>query len=155
MRVMTNEAQLHGEFRIGPAPFLRSHLLSLMHACILASATTACSAQIAHAQTTPSQTVPIADKPSQSPLATPAPNANAPVITQQQKQQDLAQSNADPQSQLSNDIAKLLKLATDLRAEVDKTDKDTLSVNVIRKADEIERLAHGVKEKMKPSVGSN
>jgi hypothetical protein len=30
-----------------------------------------------------------------------------------------------------------------------------LSLNVIRKADDIERLAHSVKEKMKLSVGSN
>jgi len=38
---------------------------------------------------------------------------------------------------------------------VDKTTKDTLSLAVIRKADEIERLAHGVKEKMKLTVGAN
>jgi hypothetical protein len=36
---------------------------------------------------------------------------------------------------------------------VDKTSKDTLSLDVIRRADEIERLAHIVKEKMKLSVG--
>ena len=36
---------------------------------------------------------------------------------------------------------------------MDKTNKDTLSLGVIRKADEIERLAHNVKEKMKLSVG--
>ena len=40
-------------------------------------------------------------------------------------------------------------MATDLKAEVDKTTKDTLSLSVIRKADEIEKLAHSVKEKMK------
>jgi len=45
-------------------------------------------------------------------------------------------------------LKRLLKLATDLKAEVDKTTKDTLSLNVIRKADEIERLAHNVKGKM-------
>jgi hypothetical protein len=36
---------------------------------------------------------------------------------------------------------------------VDKTNKDMLSLNVIRKADEIEKLAHSVKEKMKLTVG--
>jgi hypothetical protein len=38
---------------------------------------------------------------------------------------------------------------------VDKTDKDTLSISVIHKADIIEKLAHDVKEKMKFSVGAS
>jgi hypothetical protein len=57
--------------------------------------------------------------------------------------------------QIADDSARLLKLATDLKAEVDKTTKDTLSLGVIRKADEIERLAHDVKEKMKLAQRSN
>ena len=57
--------------------------------------------------------------------------------------------------QIAGDSAKLLKLATDLKAEVDKTSKDTLSLGVIRKADEIEKLAHAVKEKIKLSIGGN
>jgi hypothetical protein len=40
-----------------------------------------------------------------------------------------------------------------LKAEVDKTNKDMLSLNVIRKADEIEKLAHNVKEKMRLPAG--
>jgi len=44
-------------------------------------------------------------------------------------------------------------MAVDLKAEVDKTSKDTLSLNVIRKADAIERLAKTVKEKMKQNPG--
>jgi hypothetical protein len=47
------------------------------------------------------------------------------------------------------DTDKLLALATQLKQEVDKTNKDVLSVDVIRKADEIEKLAHSVKERMK------
>ena len=38
---------------------------------------------------------------------------------------------------------------------MDKTDKDTISIDVIRKADTIERLAKGVKEKMKLTVGAS
>jgi hypothetical protein len=72
---------------------------------------------------------------------------------QQAKQQDFASANAERKRQIAEDSAKLLKLATDLKAEVDKTSKDTLSLNVIRKADEIEKLAHNVKEKMKLTVG--
>ena len=58
---------------------------------------------------------------------------------------------ADPKKQLSDQSAQLLAMAIALKSEVDKTNKDTLSVAVIRKADEIEKLAQSVKEKMKTS----
>jgi len=64
-------------------------------------------------------------------------------------------ANAARKKQIADDSAKLLKLATDLKTEVDKTNKDTLSLNVIRKADEIEKLARSVKEKMKITVGAS
>jgi hypothetical protein len=64
-------------------------------------------------------------------------------------------ANAERKKQIADETAMLLKLAAELKAEVDKTDKDTLSLNVIRKAEEIEKLAHDVKEKMKLSAGSN
>jgi hypothetical protein len=64
-------------------------------------------------------------------------------------------ANTERRKQIADDSARLLKLATDLKTEVDKTTKDTLSLNVIRKADEIEKLAHGVKEKMKLTTGAN
>jgi hypothetical protein len=67
----------------------------------------------------------------------------------QAKQQSFDAANAERKKQLADESAKLLTLAMDLKAEVDKTNKDTLSLNVIRKADEIERLAHNVKEKMR------
>jgi hypothetical protein len=72
---------------------------------------------------------------------------------QQTKKQNFSAANAERKKQIASDTEKLLKLAADLKAEVDKTSKDTLSLNVIRRADEIERLAHSVKEKMKLSVG--
>jgi len=74
---------------------------------------------------------------------------------QQTKQQNFAAANAERKKQIADDSAKLLKLATELKTEVDKTTKDTLSLGVIRKADEIEKLAHNVKEKMKLSVGGS
>ena len=52
-------------------------------------------------------------------------------------------------SQISAESTHLLAMALALKAEVDKTNKDTLSLNVIRKADEIERLAKTVREKVK------
>ena len=57
--------------------------------------------------------------------------------------------NGERQKKLIEDTEKLLALANELKLDVDKTSKDTLSLDVIRKADEIEKLAHSVKEKMK------
>jgi len=57
--------------------------------------------------------------------------------------------NMERQKKLVDDTEKLLALATELKTDVDKSNKDTLSLDVIRKADEIEKLAHSVKEKMK------
>jgi hypothetical protein len=74
---------------------------------------------------------------------------------QQVKKQNYEAANAERRKQLAEDSARLLKLATELKAEVDKTTKDMLSLTVIRKADEIERLAHNMKEKMKLTVGGN
>ena len=71
------------------------------------------------------------------------------------KTQNFEAANNERKRQIAEDSAKLLKLATELKAEVDKTTKDMLSLTVIRKADEIERLAHNVKDKMKLTVGAN
>ena len=57
--------------------------------------------------------------------------------------------NDERQKKLVADTEKLLSLATELKTYVGKTNKDVMSVDVIRKADEIEKLAHSVKEKMK------
>ena len=57
--------------------------------------------------------------------------------------------NNDRQKKLVADTEKLLALANELKMDVDKSSKDTLSLDVIKKADEIEKLAHSVKERMK------
>ena len=67
---------------------------------------------------------------------------------EQKSDKDFAASNALRNKQVSEETAKLLKLANDLKAEVDKAGKDTLSLNAIRKAEAIEKLAHNIKEKM-------
>jgi len=97
------------------------------------------------------------DKPYLLPEANRLPDVNdqMKMRDQQTKQQNFAAANAERRKQIAEDSARLLKLATDLKAEVDKTTKDMLSLNVIRKADEIERLAHNMKEKMKLTVGGN
>ncbi len=52
-------------------------------------------------------------------------------------------------AQLKNDTDKLLKLSVELKAYVDKANENVLSLDVIKKADEIEKLAKSVKDKMK------
>jgi hypothetical protein len=109
------------------------------------------------AQTATQPASPNPERPTLSPEANRVPDANQQMEMrdQQTKTQNYAAANAERKKQIADDSARLLKLATDLKAEVDKTSKDTLSLNVIRKADEIERLAHSVKEKMKLTVGGS
>lgn len=67
-----------------------------------------------------------------------------------------AVDSAHPESsKAAYDSEQLLQLATDLKKEVDKTNKDTLSVDVIRKAEMIQKLARGVKEKIKAQDGAS
>ena len=47
------------------------------------------------------------------------------------------------------DTDKLLKLSVELKEYVDKSDENVLSLDVVRKAEQIEKLAKSVKEKMK------
>ena len=59
------------------------------------------------------------------------------------------QLNKDRQAAIKRDTDKLLALATELKEYVDKSNEHVLSLDVVRKAEEIEKLAHHVKEKMK------
>lgn len=59
------------------------------------------------------------------------------------------QVNDERQKKLVEETAKLVELANELKAAVDKSNKNTLSLDVVRKADAIEKLAHNVKEGMK------
>lgn len=57
--------------------------------------------------------------------------------------------NEERQVELKRDTDKLLQLATQLKAAVDKSNENTLSLDVIKKAGEIEKLAKSVREKMR------
>jgi hypothetical protein len=85
------------------------------------------------------------------------PDVNQQMVMREQqiKKQNFEEVNAERKKLIADESALLLKLATDLKSEVDKTNQDTLSLNVIRKADTIEKLAHDVKEKMKLTVGAS
>ena len=53
------------------------------------------------------------------------------------------------QAQLVADTNKLLELSQELKAEVSKSSKDTLSLAVVKKAAEVEKLAKSLKERMR------
>jgi hypothetical protein len=58
-------------------------------------------------------------------------------------------ANQERQAELRRDADKLLKLATELKQYVDKTNENVLSLEVLKKSEEIEKLARSVKDKMK------
>ena len=58
-------------------------------------------------------------------------------------------ANQERHADLKRDTDKLLKLATELKEYVDKSNENVLSLNVLKKAEQIEKLAHSVKDKMK------
>ncbi len=58
-------------------------------------------------------------------------------------------ANLERQASLKADTEKLLKLSSELKDYVDRSNENILSIDVVKKAEEIEKLAHSVKEKMK------
>ncbi len=73
-----------------------------------------------------------------------APTPAGPLEPERQKM--LA---AERQQKMLDDAQRLLDLAQRLKTSVDKTNKDELSVDVIRQAEQIEKLARQVREQMK------
>jgi hypothetical protein len=113
---------------------------------------TACSVRVSGGQVFPQP--PTSKQGQQQMPGIPFPGRNGnpaepdPMDPHRAEQQERMRNN-DRQKRLVADTDKLLALATDLKAQVDKSNKDTLSVDVIKKAEEIEKLAHSVKERMK------
>lgn len=78
----------------------------------------------------------------------------APYVTREDPRQKLERAqivNAimERQIALRRDTEKLLFLAEELKQNVDKTGPNVLSMDVIKKAQEIEKLAKSVKDKMR------
>lgn len=95
-------------------------------------------AQSSEPQAGTPQSAPITPDGASPQAATPEQGAKspAPVSPTDQKKK-----------QIADDTSNLLKLANQLKAEVDKTSQDTMSVPVIRQAEEIEKLAHRMRTK--------
>ena len=65
------------------------------------------------------------------------------------EQEQIARLIAQRQTQLRIDTEKLVALTAELKQRVDKTGANILSMEVIKKAQEIQKLAKSVQDKMK------
>ena len=90
-------------------------------------------------------------QPALPPLQPPFGNPTEPNDPMERQREEKLQKarNADRQKQLVQDTDKLLALAKELKEEVGKSNADTLSVDVVKKAGEIEKLAKSVKDRMR------
>lgn len=68
---------------------------------------------------------------------------------EQQRKAMLKMANEERQREIKKDAERLLELATELKHAVDKSSENTLSLDVVKKAEQIEKLAKEVKERMK------
>ncbi len=76
-------------------------------------------------------------------------NALASDPHQRLEQTMIARTIAERQAQLRSDTEKLVALSAELKQHVDKTGANILSMDVIKKAQEIQKLAKSVQDKMK------
>lgn len=76
-------------------------------------------------------------------------NATSSEPQQRLEHAQIAQLIAERQAQLRIDTARLVTLTAELKQHVDKTGVNILSMDVIKKAQEIQKLAKSVQDKMK------
>jgi hypothetical protein len=74
---------------------------------------------------------------------------NEPGIPPEMQKRMEKQANQQRQSDLKRDTDKLFKLSSELKDYVDKSNENILSLDVLKKAEEIEKLAHSVRTKMR------
>lgn len=89
----------------------------------------------------------------QAPHSTSA--AAGPASTPANQKQSLTQVSQapSPQNPYLEDSEALHQMALELKQQVDKSTKDQLSLDVIRKADGIEKLAHSLKQRIRSDGG--
>jgi len=78
------------------------------------------------------------------------PRRNQQSAEEEQREREQVRARAKERyEKLKQDTDKLLQLSTELKQYVDKANENVLSLDVIKKTDEIEKLAKSVREKMK------
>ncbi len=111
--------------------------------CLIFFLALACAVLPARTQQTGAPPTP----PSQFPAAQgapPADNSDSHMMRDMEKERNIMR-----QKEIIDDTNRLLELAKQLKAAVDKSNKDQLSLSVVDTANEIEKLAKSVKEKMR------
>ena len=116
--------------------FRRGGLLCLLACCAVLAIAAGAGLLRGHAQSTPAPTTAAPEK---------VVSAPAPAAGQQEKPPSGNTAAEAQKQQIASECADLLKMAADLKSEVDKSTKDTLSITVVRKAGAIEQLAHKVR----------
>jgi hypothetical protein len=94
----------------------------------------------------------VAPMQAQIPLPDATERSRDAATTEKQREferQRLKAENKKRQEDIKRDTDKLLQLATELKLYVDKTNENVLSVEVINKAEQIEKLSKEVQKKMK------
>jgi hypothetical protein len=77
------------------------------------------------------------------------PNASANSLENRKR---LAEMAIERHKAITTDTEKLLALAGELKDGIDRGNKDMLAMELLRKAEEIAKLAHNVREQMKASA---
>jgi hypothetical protein len=110
--------------------------LCLLACCVALGLAASAGLLRGHAQSAPAPTTAAPEKVASAPT---------PAAGQQEKPPTGNTADEAQKQEIASECADLLKMATDLKSAVDKTTRDTLSVTVVRKAGEIEQLAHKVR----------
>jgi len=134
--------------RLGSKSKVRLLRTRVLRVCLLTGLFVIAIAIRPEARTTFAQsTEPQAAPPTATSDAAPGATAQAPSQDQAAKAHVTEASTTPLKKQIALDSANLLKMAYDLKADIDKTTPDTLSIAVIRQAEEIEKLAHKMRSK--------
>jgi hypothetical protein len=90
--------------------------------------------------------------PHYPPSISQGPGGNVPVTSGDDIQKAQAQAaNLQRQAEIRRDTEKLFQLTSELKDYLEKSGQGVMSIDAIKKAEQIEKLAHGVKSKMKQS----
>ncbi|MHB1699200.1 MAG: hypothetical protein ACYCSN_03535 [Acidobacteriaceae bacterium] len=120
-----------------------------MRGAALLFAALACLATAAHAQRNGPQVPPVIVNPMNTPaMATSRAGVPDPAAVAAHVEM-MRMANIERQRKMVEDANRLVLVANQLKASVDKTTKDVLSLDVLKQADEAERLARSVKDKMR------
>src|SRR4029077_20888476 len=87
------------------------------------------------------------------PMVRQGPNtSNIPVRSQEEADRERARkANEMLQMEIKRDTEKLFQLTTELKDSVDRSDRGVLPADTLKKAEQVEKLAHSVKSKIKQS----